>query len=999
MADTIDYDRLAEAIAEAVSSGSRAEQFKAEADNYKKAAAEQLKFVKTMREAGSATKIFQNIITGQRVDFAEAAKKARDELDRLSEQYKQSESEEAKRQILEQQRETKRAAMFNSFGAAMTNASLGLIKFGKTTLDSVGSAGAQLARSLQSSGNGMQMGAGLLTAGVDLANSAAQGLSGGITSLGTGMMTFLKGPWKMLGAGVTGLGAILGGLSNSVARLAKFGIDVLQVELERTLRGFRETTRSGALFADGLEGMRRAAGAAMLTVEQFANVLSKHSEDLALLGFGVTKGAQRMGDVMVKGGDRMRIQLLNLGYSFEEQAGLVAETMSMMRGMGGPLRATDAEIVEQTTKYAESLRLIAGITGEDAKRKMDQAKQQARVLGFQQWLAGKDEKQRQNIIAAMSQMTDLDRKNFMDRAVLGTVVNKEGAIFESTIKGARQRGEDFYRMAEQGNLNAESAARLIAESGSVIKESTMGQKSLGIAAYVLGGQLGVVADGMLQNVEQAQKYTADSVAAMVEAVKQQKETTNDLTKSLNEAATAAQKMAIDFQKLLDPFLKMYADVTKMMMTQIQETFEEMRKQIVGMVTGEKVPENKRMQEFKKGVGEKAAETEAVGSTVKNIGFGAMGLGALTTLAGLATTFTGFGAAAGVPLMAAGGKMMLGGAGVAVAGKTVEGAGEFAKQQVEQESNFLRDIGKMFGYRRGGVSRGPDEGYLQKLHGTEAVIPLPDGKEIPVKLDIPRTMVADIAKPGEASSGQFIDDIIKTNAMFRDVINYGSTTLQTTFDSIARKSTPQESLVSTYIDNILSTLSTGSMNTVSKVIDEFSLTSNSFLKQLTQTSTQKQEQTMFGSVVTKDSAAQLANTTATAFDSAVSKIVNGAIDAVNTASKSGKELLDSVDRSLRAGNITDLTLGLKEFANKMKENAEDSFKSSATVTPIAVKSVEINKESIVSLKAAIGDQNEQLKELLEEQNNLLKQNVDSMGRLADLMSNGNSISARMYRDLT
>ena len=39
-------------------------------------------------------------------------------------------------------------------------------------------------------------------------------------------------------------------------------------------------------------------------------------------------------------------------------------------------------------------------------------------------------------------------------------------------------------------------------------------------------------------------------------------------------------------------------------------------------------------------------------------------------------------------------------------------------------------GKMFG----GISTGPVSGYSETLHGTEAVVPLPDGRSIPVNLD-------------------------------------------------------------------------------------------------------------------------------------------------------------------------------------------------------------------------------------------------------------------------
>ena len=42
-----------------------------------------------------------------------------------------------------------------------------------------------------------------------------------------------------------------------------------------------------------------------------------------------------------------------------------------------------------------------------------------------------------------------------------------------------------------------------------------------------------------------------------------------------------------------------------------------------------------------------------------------------------------------------------------------------------------------GYSRGGVAKGPMSGYPAILHGNEAVVPLPDGRTIPVELDAPK----------------------------------------------------------------------------------------------------------------------------------------------------------------------------------------------------------------------------------------------------------------------
>jgi hypothetical protein len=38
-----------------------------------------------------------------------------------------------------------------------------------------------------------------------------------------------------------------------------------------------------------------------------------------------------------------------------------------------------------------------------------------------------------------------------------------------------------------------------------------------------------------------------------------------------------------------------------------------------------------------------------------------------------------------------------------------------------------------GYKFGGIASGPEAGYNTTLHGTEAVVPLPDGRSIPVQI--------------------------------------------------------------------------------------------------------------------------------------------------------------------------------------------------------------------------------------------------------------------------
>ena len=60
--------------------------------------------------------------------------------------------------------------------------------------------------------------------------------------------------------------------------------------------------------------------------------------------------------------------------------------------------------------------------------------------------------------------------------------------------------------------------------------------------------------------------------------------------------------------------------------------------------------------------------------------------------------------------------------------------KFVKRIAELEA-LLGETVTLPGYSTGGISRNPASGALEMLHGTEAVVPLPDGRSIPVSLNL------------------------------------------------------------------------------------------------------------------------------------------------------------------------------------------------------------------------------------------------------------------------
>lgn len=94
------------------------------------------------------------------------------------------------------------------------------------------------------------------------------------------------------------------------------------------------------------------------------------------------------------------------------------------------------------------------------------------------------------------------------------------------------------------------------------------------------------------------------------------------------------------------------------------------------------------------------------------------------------------------------------------------AREWASLPLENNRSYYSDIGsnksgadrsefmKVIGAAKGGVARGPKLGYPAVLHGTEAVVPLPDGKHIPVdikRLDVQGMMQGMMSKWGDPTA--------------------------------------------------------------------------------------------------------------------------------------------------------------------------------------------------------------------------------------------------------
>lgn len=522
----------------------------------------------------------------------------------------------------------------------------------------------------------LQVGASGTELSSDLMNSAIEATASGVRLLGQSVSSFgMKSRTPILAEIASLAGSALEFLGESGEKALKFANEVLAKELAKTEKAFNATNAAGAVFAQGMTGMREASVDAGLTLQQFSNVISKQSTDLAFSGMGVAEGARKVGQVgkiFDANNGQIRKQLQRLGFGFEEQAEITATVMANIRRTGQSFNT--ATLASETQKYAENLRLISALTGEDAKAKIKQVEEQNNIAAFQAKIAELGPEQANRINQAMATMTELEKKNFRDRVVFnGAVINEEGAMKEASNRVAAEQGKEIYLKFLAGAFDIRSVAEIQGKYSQASIEAFKNNQAMNIAGMAAGdAKITAVQQDQLAEFQRAQKITKDGVAGIIADIQSGKEPGDKLTDGFVEAAGAAQKLAIGLESKILPLLGDYAKLTGDMLVGLQK--------LIDMAYGKKSPT----------LGEKAGQDNMMS--------------------------------------------------IATTGKTPTG------EKVGFFEQFFNTVGASQGLvgqgainatkgkAQGGISRGPVSGYSETLHGTEAVVPLPDNRSIPVSMD-------------------------------------------------------------------------------------------------------------------------------------------------------------------------------------------------------------------------------------------------------------------------
>jgi len=679
------------------------------------------KYIASIKSTLEPQKVFKDMLSGQKQAIFDATEAIKD----LDEQLENSTDAEDKRTLQRAKNEIISKTTNQNLRASAINLGMGFASAAGTIISGV----AEFAKGLLSNQGGVELATGLAATSAKATGEAVSSVGSTISALGGIAMMFIKN-FGRVGQIFTALAVLAGPiielLGIKAAQLAEEGIKILGEELVKTRENFKKITGAGALFAGGMTEMRQQAGAAGLTVEDFGNAIKNNTASLSAMGMGLAQASKRMAGITgeLRRSD-MGKQLQNLGYGMEEFASLSAQTAANLNTSGKLRSMSDADVAKATLAYGKDLKILQGITGEDAKKKMEEARTRSMEADLlAQAMAKGGPEAMEKLRNQLATMPESMKKGYMEFVSTGgnAIADSATNVAISQNPKIMEQYRQMFTTLGDGSKDATAALKetgtLTAATAEYARQHAGSMQSIATGARLSGNALLQGATDIANSLILVnQTVTKNSVDASVTAAEKLATSTDPLLKSVNSLETATYNMKVQVEQAVTPALGKYATHLNSML----ETVES----IVGKINAAMDKMNVEATEKAKGENEKGGELA-----------GGLALGGAASIigAGIGTVLLpGIGTAIGAALGGLVGGWL---------GKT--GGGMFGalfddKKPAAKPAAGTEPLKK---FALGGITR---ERAIFGEQGPEAAVPLPDGRTIPVTLKMKPDAVAPSGK--------------------------------------------------------------------------------------------------------------------------------------------------------------------------------------------------------------------------------------------------------------
>lgn len=461
----------------------------------------------------------------------------------------------------------------------------------------------------------------------------------------------------------------------------------------------------------------RSAG---LTSDQFSRILSENADTLGVALGGNVESANVLGrefNFLLNEGRNTRDMFVAMGMSTDDMANAMSEYAYQQRLSTGRQFTTQGALTNATAEYLKELKGISAITGQNLKDQQAQRRDLLMNAQFQAKLtqmraAGDTEGAAalQQVVLAAGEFGDTSRKAAIEMAVYGDIRTKESAQFAMM----------------QGGLT-DTFRGLIEQSSALGTNET--ERQLAIRRSLEANEDRIKADRKVTaNIAMMAGVTNND---FVQATGQNFIATMEATERIKDSVQTFENTVINLNTPLDGLSKEIADQNA--------RFQEMRTDIEagGLRVGESTLQiakafTELAHEMDKG---RQNIVESITEMANSMVGGAT---LLSTPEGIAKVL---GSAAVAQQKGYSPERMA----LEQEKRDIENRGSWGfvnpfsedgerYRDINRQLNELKKIEKRTSSAMGGILSGPSTGYRALLHGTEAVVPLPDGKTIPVALD-------------------------------------------------------------------------------------------------------------------------------------------------------------------------------------------------------------------------------------------------------------------------
>ena len=409
----------------------------------------------------------------------------------------------------------------------------------------------------------------MLSTNIDLAGAAAKAAVDVAAGLGTAAAGIL-GPFSSVGTGlVNAMSAAAKAVIDFATTILKMANEIFAKEFQKSADALKEYTKVGASFAGGMIEMRNIAHDSGMGMKQLQSAVSASSEEIKLMGVThaeaarmMAHGAKTLATTIGTSGNTVRDELLALGYSYEEQAQLVAQVNALDKAAGNTRRMSDAELAATTRTYAKDLKVLADITGKDAKKAMEEAAKKGMEADIMAQLSPEEAKKFQ---AAYAAMPDYAKKGFLEYVSSGgtaitdqatNIAMSQNKEVEKLIKGSYDNIKDSGKDASAAQKETLKQASAAGQAQRDLNKAN--GNAIGVANR-LGGSLQGAAD-MQNQISASAMYNAEAVEESGAAAESQATATDNLTKGYQDLTTQMTGLQNQMEKFATDNLPAYANI-------------------------------------------------------------------------------------------------------------------------------------------------------------------------------------------------------------------------------------------------------------------------------------------------------------------------------------------------------------------------------------------------------------------------------------------------------